>query len=48
MRLKLARAMPKVRQMLNFEDDDDQLDDEIDQFDKAITKLSNKKDALVS
>lgn len=77
-RLRLAKAMPHIRYMLDFGSDDDGSsnnrdssdeettttttsngtikintnsnisEDEIERFDKALTKLSNKKEQLVS
>lgn len=46
-RLKLARALPSIRLMLNF-DDEDLGEEEIDLYDKALSKLSNLRDKEVS
>lgn len=40
-RLKLVKALPKIRYMLNFDDEDEIADDLIDKFDKALSKLTN-------
>lgn len=46
-RLYLARLLPKLHCMINF-DDDDTTEDDLDKFDKTLSKLSNKRDKEVS
>lgn len=48
-RLYLARLLPKLHCMINFDDDDDDTTEEdLEKFDKTLSKLSNKRDKEVS
>lgn len=46
-RLNLTRIFPQLHCMLNF-DDDDSDEDDIEKYEKALSKLSNKRDKDVS
>ncbi|EAR93915.2 hypothetical protein TTHERM_00222320 (macronuclear) [Tetrahymena thermophila SB210] len=45
-KMRLAKALPKIRYMLN--EDDEESEDMVDKFEKTISQLQNKKDKELS